>query len=398
MRPGAIVVGAHANGLGVIRTLAARDVPTVAITTRPFDIAHYSRWVSEHHRLPRLHEEAGALVDLLERHASRWSGWAVFPTNDDALTALAGNHERLSRFYRLAVQPWEVVSHLVDKDRMHALAAAAGLDVPVCHGPATVDLASRPGVRFPLVVKPVQHDRLINAEGVKLFLVQDGDELRAAVDRLARLDLAGLAFEFIPGGDGDIFVHAVYMHRGGDPSPGVTIRKVRQNPSLTGSARVAEVVGEIPELREATIAVARRAGLHGLAFAEFKRDSRTGRFRFVEVNARPVLFNGVLPPTGIDLVATAWADIVLGTRPALRREDWRGVWIHEQADVLCSWTHRREEALSVGEFLAPYRRPRTFAVWSARDPRPFLAQTALTARRAWRAVSAGRPWGGLSGA
>ena len=384
MRPGAIVIGGHVNALGVIRALAPHDVPIAVVTTRPFDIAHHSRWVSEHHHLPRLHEDRTALVELLDRHASRWSGWAVFPTNDDALTALASHHERLSGTYRLAAQPWEVASHLVDKDRQHALAVAAGLDVPACFGAATADLADRPDLPFPLAVKPIQHDRLINAHGIKLFLARDRAELRAAVGSLERLGVAGLAFEFVPGPDDEIFVHAVYLHRGGEPSPGVTIRKLRQNPPLTGSARVAEIVAEVPELREATVALVRRAGLHGLAFAEYKREPETGRFRFIEVNARPVLFNSVLPPTGIDLVATAWADLVLGIRPQLRRTAWEGAWIHEQADALGSWAHRRSERLGLGGFLAPYRRPHTLAVWSAGDPRPFLAQAALTARRVWR--------------
>ncbi len=60
---------------------------------------------------------------------------------------------------------------------------------------------------------------------------------------------------------------------------------------------------------------------------------------------------------------------------------WRGAWIHLQADVLASVRYRRIERLGLGEWLAPYRGPKTYAVWSLRDPRPFAAQTALLARR-----------------
>ena len=128
MAPGAVVVGAHVNGLGVIRALAARGIRIASISTRPFDVAHHSRWVSERHALPELHQRRESLVELLEHNARRWDGWGVFPTNDDALTALAQHHERLSRFYRLPLQPWETVADVVDKDRMHALAQRAGID------------------------------------------------------------------------------------------------------------------------------------------------------------------------------------------------------------------------------------------------------------------------------
>ena len=51
MSPGAVVVGAHINGLGVIRALGPRGVPIAAVSTRPYDIAQHSRWVSERHEL-----------------------------------------------------------------------------------------------------------------------------------------------------------------------------------------------------------------------------------------------------------------------------------------------------------------------------------------------------------
>ena len=148
MTPGAVVVGAHANGLGVIHALAARGVPAVSISTRPFDIAQHSRWVHERHALSSLHQQHEALVELLDHHAARWRGWAVFPTNDDALMALSQHHARLSSSYRVMCQPWDIAAPLVDKDQMHALAVACGLDVPTCYGAAIPATTGRPDLRF----------------------------------------------------------------------------------------------------------------------------------------------------------------------------------------------------------------------------------------------------------
>jgi len=380
MSPGAVVVGAHANGLGVIRSLGPRGIPVVSISTRPFDIAQHSRFVSERHALPQLHERHDALVELLEANARRWDGWAVYPTNDDALTTLAQHHERLSRSYRLPIQPWEIVQHIVDKDRMDALARRAGVAVPVCHGPATRETAARSDLRYPVLVKPIQHDRLISLFRTKLFLARDAGELRAAVARLEHAESGGLVYEFIPGSDSDIYVYCVYMDAGGEPSPGITVRKLRQNPPFIGGARAAAIAPPEPSLREATVELLRRAGFRGMAFAEFKRDPRDGRFLFIEVNGRAVLFNSLLPPTGLDLVAMTWADFVLGEPMRAALTGWNGAWVHLQADLLCAFRYRKVERLSVGELLAPYRRPVRFADWSASDPGPFLAQTALAAR------------------
>ncbi len=54
--------------------------------------------------------------------------------------------------------------------------------------------------------------------------------------------------------------------------------------------------------------------------------------------------------------------------------------MHLQAELLCAVRHRTTERLGIGELLAPYRRPLRFGDWSASDPRPFIAQSALAVR------------------
>src|SRR6185312_15997141 len=100
-----------------------------------------------------------------------------------------------------------------------------------------------------------------------LFLAEDADQLRTAVERLRTADLRGLVFEYIPGPDSQLYVYCVHIDQHGEPSPGITVRKVRQNPPLIGGPRVCEVAAEQPELREATVELLRQAGVRGLGYA-----------------------------------------------------------------------------------------------------------------------------------
>src|SRR4029079_13490253 len=134
----------------------------------------------------------------------------------------------------------------------------------------------------------------------------------------------GLVFEFIPGPDSDIYVYCVYLDAQGEPTAGVTVRKLRQNPPLIGGARVAQIAPEVPELREATVELLRRAGFRGMAFAEFKRDRRDGRLLLIERHGGAVLCNRVMPPTGVDLVTMTWSDFALGERPRAIPTGWNG--------------------------------------------------------------------------
>ena len=152
-----------------------------------------------------------------------------------------------------------------------------------------------------------------------------------------------------------------------------------------------EVVADPAELRAATIALARRIGLRGIAVAEFKRDAADGVFRFIEINGRSVIYNGLLRRAGLDLAALAWSDCVDGaplratttpSRGVAPATPWPGVWIHLHADVLHALVNGRREGLGLADFARPYGRPKTYGVWSAADPRPFFAEWARTAREA----------------
>jgi predicted ATP-grasp superfamily ATP-dependent carboligase len=377
---GAIVIGGYVNGLALVRALAAHSVPTVVITTTPHDIAHRSRYVSAHVTAIGVDERPELLVELLERRASEWSGWALFPTGDGALAALARHHDRLSSKYRVIAPPWEAARYLLDKGLMVEAARAVGMDVPHCYGPAVEATAALPDLRFPVIVKPVAGHRFALRFGCKLFVAHSREELRRCLSRIEGTNTPCSVFDFVPGPDSQIYAYCTYVDGRGEPSAGVTVRKLRQGPPLFGVARVAEVALENPTLRAATVEMLRRIGFRGMASAEFKLDPRDGAFRFIEVNGRSVIYNGLLRQAGLDLGRLAWSDYVDGRAEPARPNGWPGVWINLHADVLYSMLCRQYDRVGFAEFLRPYSRPKIDAVWSAWDPLPFVAQWSRTAR------------------
>ena len=186
----------------------------------------------------------------------------------------------------------------------------------------------------------------------------------------------------MPGPDTGIRQYTTYIDARGEPQGGLTVRKLRQGPPHFGSARVAEVVGDVGGLAEITVELARRMGLRGIASAEFKQDSRDGSFRFIELNGRSVIYNSLLRRAGLDLASLAFSDYVLERPERARPNGWAGVWINLHADVLYSTVQHHLDGPSLKEFLAPYRRRKLEAVWSARDPRPFVTLWSRTARSA----------------
>ena len=158
------------------------------------------------------------------------------------------------------------------------------------------------------MVKPLVAPRFFARFGSKLGVASDRDELERWISEMGRAQIPGLVMDLVPGPDSDIYAYCAYLDQGGAPVAGRLVRKLRQTPPGFGDARVAEIVDELPDLREATVEIARRIGLRGIVSAEFKRDSRDGRFRFIEVNGRSIVYNGLLRRAGLDLAGLAWND------------------------------------------------------------------------------------------
>ncbi len=372
---GAVIAGGYVNALGLVRSLAARGLRASVVTTKPFDIAHRSRFAADWDSAPEVEHHPAQLVEVLERRAREWRGRVVFPTNDATMAALAGAHDSLSRSYTLVAPPAEVAAGFIDKRLMRAAAERNGLDLPRHYGPATRDTADLE-IEFPVVVKPVRTFPFSSVFGVKLFVANGRDDLRRCVERLERAGLEADVYERVPGGDECVYGVCSYVDGSGMPLGGLTVHKLRQGPPLYGDARVAEVVPDPPGLREATTELLRGMGHRGIATVEFKRDPRDGSFKFIEVNGRSFVYNGLVRRAGLDLAALAWADYT-GERPApLPARGWGGTWIHLHPDLLHAVASRRVAPLSLRDFIAPYRGRWIEAVWSARDPLPFAAQWA----------------------
>ncbi len=370
---GAVVVAGHPNGLAVVRALGEQGIPVAVVTSSAGNIAQYSRYCIEQHACHALFKSGESLVELLEAKKRHWGGWALFPTNDHAIEAIARHHDRLAGHYRLTTMPWEISGQLLEKDALAKLAADAGVDQPVDYGPATFELADRGDIRFPVVIKPVKTHLFRLAFGCKLFTVEDAATLRQRLAQVVESGLAARVMELVPGADDTLYNYMVYMDAHGEPTAGIALHKLRKSPPFSGVARVVET-GGFESLREPTVEMLRRIGYRGMASAEYKLDRRTGRLKFMEINARHPLCGGLARRGGIDLAHLAWRDVALGERPTAQRNGWEGVWIHLKGEVECLLRHRHREDWSLGEYLGPYQRPKVFAVWDRRDPRPFYMQ------------------------
>ncbi len=369
-----VIIGGFVNCLGLVRSLATLNRKIIVISTHPYDIAHRSKYVSAYYQISRLDLYPERLSGLLLRHAVDWAGAVVIPTNDEAINSLGLYNEELAPWFRLAVPPLDSIPYILDKTKMLQAARIVGIQPPHCYGPATESGISSQDFSFPVVVKPVRASEFSSKFGEKLFVAHDSTELLNYCRLITESRIKGEVFDLIPGPDSSIYAYCVYMDQYGDPVAECTIRKLRQSPPFFGIARVAELTGNIPLLREQSIELLRHIGFRGLAVLEFKKDARDDSFRFFEINGRSVVYNTLLRQANLDVAELICSDYGEGRMKRIETAEWPGVWIHLHADSLRTLQNFRREQLSISDYLRPYVRRKTFAVWSRHDPKPFYAQ------------------------
>jgi predicted ATP-grasp superfamily ATP-dependent carboligase len=386
------VLGGSVNALSHVRSLGRRGVP-VLLVDHGRRLATYSRFCTP----IVLDTDADHLdqwVGALSRIGERLPAPAVLlPTADELVTLVAENEATLAQWFKFVVPDAAVVATIVDKSRQYARASAAGISVPETRTPSSVAevTALAQEVAYPILLKP-RSDETRRAFGYKARPVHSADELIALYTAHAGPAVRFLVQELVPGPDDELYGYWAFWDGDGREHSWITRRKVRQYPLGFGTGACQESVAA-PDVAAESRRLLAAFDYRGLVGVEWKRDSRDGRLRLMEINPRTVIGNQLAISSGIDLpwIAYSWM-AERATAPAPSHDFAVGVrWINEDLDPKAFRDLHRAGRLSTIGWIRSVLGTRSFAIWSWRDPRPFVHRFGRVplafGRRAGRALA-----------
>lgn len=257
-----LVTDAHfRHALAAIRNLGKRGIDVVAASERRLAQGFFSRYASESVVYPSPLDAGAFLSSLIDVVRSR-SVDVVLPVGDVVTSVLSRHADELRREVAIAVPDPDVLAVAEDKERVTSFARANGVPVPRVYEPH--ELVER----FPVVVKARKGSgnvRYANSPSELANARGPGQTVQEWID--------GEAFGFFA-----LFDHgrecALFMHR-----------RIREFPVTGGMSTVAESVFD-PALREVGLRLLRALRWHGVAMAEFKKDTRDGQYKLIEVNPK----------------------------------------------------------------------------------------------------------------
>ena len=147
------------------------------------------------------------------------------------------------------------------------------------------------------------------------------------------------------------------------------------------------------EVLDTTIRLFGGLGYRGLAYLEMKRDARTGRLLIIEPNVgRPTGRSAIAEAGGVELRATP----PTATPPDCRSRPRGSSGTARRGGWTCAGTCRRPSSPGAagpsrcGQWLRWVRGPKAHAIWSRRDPRPFVSDLTGAARTGLRLMRDGQ--------
>jgi len=367
---GAIVIGEHCRGLGLVRSLGRHGIPVWVLEPEGELLASTSRYCRNRLPWPRGtdSEQIDYLCSLHARH--QLDGWTLFPTNDETTALLARHHAELATRFRMTVPSWDVLAWAYDKRLTNQL--AAGIDVDF---PKTLDVRGRDDLtsldlRFPVVLKPAfkKGDNRFTRD--KAWRADDLTTLRTRYDE-AR-DLVGsdviMIQELIPGGGGTQFSYGALCVEG-RVLASVTARRTRQYPLEFGhSSSFVETV-ENPAVEQAASRLLAAMRYTGIAEVEFKYDGRDGRYKLLDVNPRAWTWHALCAAAGVDFPYLMWRSVHGESVPEIRGR--AGVrWVRMSTDALAAWCEMSRGRLSLLEYFKSMAPPVQCSVFAFDDPAP----------------------------
>jgi predicted ATP-grasp superfamily ATP-dependent carboligase len=376
-RPGAVITGGDFQGLGVLRTLARKDIPIILLDS-DHCISRYSRFKKKFIRSPHPAEAEfyrDFLIDLATKE--NINGWVIFPNSDEAVFVLARYKEILEQFYRIPTPCWEVIKNVYIKKETYRVAEENGIPIPKIYDAKTLEQLVESDLNYPVVIKPSIRDHFYNKTKIKAFRINNKEELIKTYQRVR--DVIDpeeiLVQDFIPGGPKNLYSFCPFF-KNGKVITGVAGRRARQHPMDFGHASTYVELVDIPELRSLAEKFLRLINFYGIAEVEFMQDPRDYQYKLIEVNPRVWGWHTIAIAAGVDLPYLLYQDMIgqeIEVPPSLKQVKW----VRLTTDIPTVLLEVTKGNMKVGDYIRSMRGKKTDAVLSLKDPLPFLAEIAL---------------------
>ena len=238
---------------------------------------------------------------------------------------------------------------------------------------------------YPLVLKPTFKKDYYDKTNDKAVLIKDQSELIRQYEAMNRLIPSSqiLVQEFLRGGPQNLYSFAAIFD-GQDIVAGMSAIRLRQHPMDFGHATTYAEVREMPILEEqATKFLRALGGYRGVAEVEFMFDDRSGQYKFIEMNGRFWGWHALTMAAGLNYPHTFYRTL-MNQKTQRLSPNLNAKWMRLLTDGPTVLREVFTGRMSIVTYLRSLSGRKGYAVWSWRDPMPFVVEVLLAPYLWWK--------------
>ena len=379
-----LLLGGRENALAVARNLGRLGV-TIYSSGKPGSRSMDSKHCTEAFVVPEGTLAADHWRDLLlsEPH-SKLQGCILFACCDESLDFLQSNRDQLLERYKLEDFVPEQRRVMLDKQATLEIAGRIGVPAPAyweINSDEDVEKI-RDEVQIPVMVKPLDSFAFVHEFGAKLFIVDTTFEDVVEKVKLARAHGQDvMVVEMIAGPDDLLSSYYTYRTPDGRRLYDYTKSVIRRWPVNRGGACFHQSEW-LPETAELGQKLFDGVDWQGIGNVEFKRDTRDGKLKIIEVNARFTAAHRLVTAAGAPIDEIIYRHLTEQEIPTFDAYSNRLRMIYPIGDFMAYLELRQSKQLSLFAWLkSVFAQPAVVPDFSFSDPYPALAEWGLIVRR-----------------
>jgi predicted ATP-grasp superfamily ATP-dependent carboligase len=388
--PVIMIYGSDGVVLGVARSLGVKNIPVKLINWYKYTPANYSKFV-EPIIFPDPIENEKEFIQLLISYGKSMCNeynrrLLLLPSADNALLIISNYYEELIKYFIILGDSTEKkgIEQFIRKDYFFEMVKKVDLPTPLtipCINDSDIDYAVK-NIPYPCVVKPIIKDinfSFFDRYNAKAIEFDSPEPLYSTLSELLKGGYEVLVQEKIPGNYG-VNTLDFFSNREGDIIAAFASFQARQDRPQYGTCTIMESKW-IPELFEYGKKIIKSLKYWGMGTLEYKKDPRDGKFKFIELNVRPVLSIYKVTGGGVNIPFIGYQDIYEKVNqknvitPSYETNGLR--WISLLEDFLVVMRSNYGLVTRIKMFMSSLHGKRVYNIFSLNDPLPAVIHLLL---------------------
>lgn len=277
-----ITTGLERKALAVAESLHKKGIFVTVGDSSRLAPAFWSKYCSRRllYPSPRLHPDG--FIDSLLNEVKEARYDLLFPLSDYEVYAISKNKDKFLKYTNVVLPDFEIVSRVSDKAEVTKIAIENGIPSPKTYFIENLSELERlkEEIEYPVLIKPR------TASGSRgIVHIKSKERLVAEYNRINKIYPKPLIQEYIPSEEYGYATTCV-MGLKNRPITAFCYKRLREFPVYGGASTMVESIKD-PMQQDYAVRILKALNWYGPAMVEFRRDSRDGKLKFIEVNGRP---------------------------------------------------------------------------------------------------------------